>query len=166
MYSRLQGHSLMAVNPRTVRGRRTLQFQSFQDVLRDVEQLAASASLQMLGNWPLPELLNHLTMTMNNSIDGFQVRAPWLIRLLAPLMKRSALKQIRPGIRLPKSAEAMAFPQAVSLATSLQDFRRAIERVSCETMQAPHPAFGSMTHQDWYQLHLRHCEMHLSFAIP
>ncbi|MFN5799079.1 MAG: DUF1569 domain-containing protein [Planctomyces sp.] len=33
-------------------------------------------------------------------------------------------------------------------------------------MRAPHPGFGRMTHQEWLLLHLRHSEMHLSFAIP
>jgi hypothetical protein len=156
----------MAVNPRHVQGRRELTFHSLRQVLDDVEHLVASPTTRTLGNWSLPELLSHLTLTLNNSIDGFQVRAPWFIRLLAPLVKKSALKKISPGIRLPKSAEAFAFPPAGSLQDSLQQFRHAIQRASTETMQAPHPAFGRMTHQEWLLLHLRHSEMHLSFAVP
>jgi hypothetical protein len=156
----------MTVNPRHVRGRREITFQSLQQVLDDVEKLAAAPGVHTLGNWSLPQLLNHLTLTMNCSIDGFQVQAPWFIRLLAPLFKKSALRKISPGIRLPKAAEAAAFPPHVSMPESLQDFRRAIRRAMTEQMQAPHPAFGRMTHQEWLLLHLRHSEMHLSFAIP
>ncbi|MFN5052141.1 MAG: DUF1569 domain-containing protein [Planctomyces sp.] len=156
----------MPVNPRHVQGRRELTFHSLQQVLDDVEQLAASPATRTLGNWSLAQLLNHLALTMNGSIDGFSVQAPWFIRLLAPLFKQSALKKISPGIRLPKSAEAVAFPSSVSLPESLQAFRQAIRRASTEQMRAPHPGFGRMTHQEWLLLHLRHSEMHLSFAIP
>ena len=155
----------MPVNPRTVQGRRDLSFASLQAVLADVEVLVASSSTRTLGNWSLAELLNHLTMTMNNSLDGFQVTAPFYIRMIAPFFKKSALKKITPGIRLPKSAETSAFPPSRSLDESLQEFRKAIQRTTQETMEAAHPAFGRMTHDEWIQLHLRHSEMHLSFAV-
>jgi len=160
------GASVMPVNPKTVQGRRELTFQSLQDVLADVERLVASPSTRTLGNWSLAELLNHLTMTMNNSIDGFQLKAPFIIRLLGPFFKKTALKKISPGIKLPKAAEAAAYPPSTSLQQSLQDFRRAIQRTMMEDMEAAHPAFGRMNNEEWTQLHLRHSEMHLSFAVP
>lgn len=156
----------MPVNPTTVQGRRELSFESLQDVLADVERLVASPSTRTLGNWSLGELLNHLTMTMNNSIDGFQVKAPFFVRMIAPFFKKSALKKITPGIKLPKSAETKALPPSSSLYESLQEFRKAVQRTMMETMEAAHPAFGRMTHDEWMQLHLRHSEMHLSFAVP
>lgn len=155
----------MTVNPKTVQGRRELSFQSLQDVLNDVERLVSSPSTRTLGNWSLGELLNHLTMTMNNSIDGFQVKAPFIIRLLGPFFKKAALKKITPGIRLPRSAESAAFPPSSSLHESLNEFRKAVYRTMMENMEAAHPAFGRMTHDEWTQLHLRHSEMHLSFAV-
>ncbi|MFN5799080.1 MAG: DUF1569 domain-containing protein, partial [Planctomyces sp.] len=91
----------MPVNPRHVQGRRELTFHSLQQVLDDVEQLAASPATRTLGNWSLAQLLNHLALTMNGSIDGFSVQAPWFIRLLAPLFKQSALKKSRPEFGSP-----------------------------------------------------------------
>jgi hypothetical protein len=33
-------------------------------------------------------------------------------------------------------------------------------------MTARHPVLGKLTHEEWTQLHLRHAELHLSFAVP
>jgi hypothetical protein len=33
--------------------------------------LVAARNCRMPGNWSLPVLINHLTMTMHSSIDGF-----------------------------------------------------------------------------------------------
>lgn len=156
----------MIVNTRRVQGRRELSFHTLSDVLYDVDQLASARSIRTLGNWSFPKLLNHLTMTMNSSIDGFPMKAPWLVRLLVPFLKNGALKNpMRPGIKLPKANEATAFPGDESLDSALQGFRRAIARAQSERMEAPHPAFGPMTHDEWVQLHLRHAELHLSYVV-
>lgn len=158
----------MSVNPRTVKGRRVLSFQTFDDVISDVEQLVAARECRMLGNWPLPVLINHLTMTMNASIDGVASRAPFLIRLIAPLIKKGVVygKKMSPGIKLPAEATIVAFPPGDSPHQALKELRAAFARAATERMEADHPAFGRMTHEEWRLLQLRHAEMHLSFAVP
>jgi len=74
-------------------------------------------------------------------------------------------KELKPGINLPKAAISVAYPDAGSLHEALDDLRRAVERTRTENMTAKHPAFGTMTHEEWNTLHLRHSEMHLSFAL-
>lgn len=156
----------MTVNPKTVPGRRDLTFHSLDDVLEDVEQFAALSTVRTLGNWSFDRLLAHLAMTFRGSIDGFQTQAPFWIRLIAPFFKKRVISSpLRPGIRLPKSAEADAYPAAGSLQSALDDFRCSVQRAKSERMDKPHPAFGRMTHNEWLQLHLRHCEMHLSFVV-
>ncbi|MFN9721584.1 MAG: DUF1569 domain-containing protein [Planctomycetota bacterium] len=156
----------MTVNPKTVTGRRDLTFHSLDDVLADVEQLAASANVRTLGNWSFDRLLSHLAMTFRGSVDGFQSKAPLWIRLILPVFKKRVISHpLRPGIRLPASVEVQAYPTANSLSSALEDFRRSIQRARTERMEKPHPAFGRMTHEEWLQLHLRHCEMHLSFVV-
>ncbi len=54
----------------------------------------------------------------------------------------------------------------VSGREALEQFVNAVARTSTERMTAPHPAFGRMTHDEWVVLNLRHCELHLSFAVP
>jgi hypothetical protein len=85
-----------------------------------------------------------------------------------PLFKGRVLKspKMSPGIKLPKAAEAAAFPEAGTRQEALDDLRRAVARTKTERMEAVHPAFGKMTHEEWHTLHLRHSEMHLSFALP
>lgn len=158
----------MLVNPRRVKGRRSLRFETFHDVVADVEQLVAANNCRMLGNWSLPVLINHLTMTMHASIDGFPSKAPFLIRLIGPMIKRSVVygKKLSPGIKLPAEAIPAAFPPGNSAHEALADLKSAFSRALTERMEADHPAFGRMTHEEWLLMQLRHAEMHLSFALP
>jgi len=55
---------------------------------------------------------------------------------------------------------------ATSVAAAFDDLRQSVARTKSERMEAAHPAFGKMNHDEWTKLHLRHAEMHLSFAIP
>lgn len=146
--------------------RRTLRFDSFEQMLADAETLAASSAARTLGKWPLASLLEHLAMSINCSIDGFPTKAPWFIRLIGPLLKSGALKKLSPGIKLPKRAEAEAYPPVNSVAEALEHLKSAATRTKTERMTATHPAFGKMTHDEWFQLHLRHAELHLSFVLP
>ena len=157
----------MTVNSKSVRDRRDLSFQSMEDLLADAEDLVASPNTRTLGNWPLRQLLTHLACTIENSMDGFQVQAPWLVRLIGPFLKRRMLtRKMSPGIKLPRNADATSFPETESNMAALERLRLAIARSKHDTMAARHPAFGPMTHDEWYQLHLRHAELHLSFARP
>jgi hypothetical protein len=157
----------MPVNTKRVQGRRQLHFASLDAVLADAERLVASPNTKTLGNWPLDQLLAHLTLAVNSSIDGISARAPWFIRLLGPAIKRRVLTRgMSPGFKLPTSAEAEFFPAAISAADALEKFRAAVGRLRDEKMTAVHPVFGHITHDEWTQLHLRHAEMHLSFVVP
>jgi hypothetical protein len=157
----------MSVDTRTVCGRRQLHWTSLDDVLADAEKLVAAPHTRTLGNWPLNQLLMHLALTINRSIDGISFRAPWRVRLLGFFIKRRALRQGLPaGFRLPKDREALVYPAAPSPQDALQTLRRAASRLRTEKMTARHPVFGRLTHEEWTQLHLRHAELHLSFAMP
>lgn len=158
----------MPVISKTVQGRRDVSFQTLDDIVADAEKLVASPKSRTIGNWPLVKLIKHLSQTIHNSIDGFQSKAPRWIRLIMPLFKGRILKarKMSPGINLPKATVASAFPDAGSIQEALDDLRRAVARTKSERMEAVHPAFGKMTHDEWNTLHLRHSEMHLSFALP
>ncbi len=155
----------MLVNTKTVQGRRNLEFSTLDEIVADAEKLVAAKDTQTLGNWSLSHLLSHLTMTFNSSIDGFQIKAPLFIRLIVPFFKKSVLRQkMSPGINLPKSAQAVAFPDVGSSQEALEQLRKAVARAKSERMEAAHPGLGNMTQDEWVKLHLRHSEMHLSFA--
>jgi len=154
------------VNSAKVQGRRVVSFKSLDEALADAESLVASRNVRMLGNHSLGQLLAHLGIAINSSIDGFSGRAPWVIRVLAKTIKGRILKKgMRPGFRLPSGRERDAFPVEVSPTEGLEKFRAAIERCRKEKMTAPHPAFGKLCHEDWYRLHCRHAALHLSFCL-
>ena len=157
----------MSVNVKAVEGRRELQFGSLDDIVSDVEKLVTSPGTKTLGNWPLGQLITHLSSTIDSSIDGFSAKAPFIIRLIGPFLKKGMLnRKMSPGIKLPKKAEADAFPNVTDPREAFTQLKSAVQRTQNEQMLAPHPAFGNMTNEEWVQLHLRHSEMHLSFAIP
>ena len=157
----------MPVDTKTVQGRRELAFQSLDEVVADAERLAASPNTKMLGNWPLSQLLTHLATMINGSIDGSSAKAPWFIRLIGPFFKGRVLKnKMSPGFKLPKHVEVGSFPAASSPQEALERLRMAVGRLESERMTARHPILGKLTHEEWTRLHLRHAELHLSFAVP
>lgn len=158
----------MPVNVKTVQGRRDVSFQTMDDIVADAEKLVASSTRRTIGNWPLDKLIMHLAQTVHGSIDGFQSKAPLMIRLIMPFFKSRIIsaKELKPGMNLPKATIPAAYPDAGSLQEALDDLRRDVARTTTERMTANHPAFGNMTHEEWSMLHLRHSEMHLSFTLP
>jgi len=157
----------MSVDCKTVQGRRKLTFNSLDDIVADAEKLAASPETKVLGNWPLSQLFTHLAGVTNDSIDGISARAPWYFRLIGPLVKGRVLRKgMSAGFQLPKEMESAMFPPAGSPRDAFEKLRMAIARTKKERMTARHPFFGKMTHEEWTQLHMRHAELHLSFALP
>jgi Protein of unknown function (DUF1569) len=157
----------MTVDTKTVQGRRELRFTSIADVIADAERLAAYPDTKILGNWPLSQLFTHLATAVNGSIDGMPFKAPWFIRLLGPFIKGRVLRnKMSPGLNLSRETEAGFFPAVSSQQEALQRLRTAVGRLEKERMTARHPVFGKLTHDEWTQLHLRHAELHLSFAVP
>jgi hypothetical protein len=159
-------HSV-AVDTKAIQGRRALRFASLDEVVADAGKVVASPDTKMLGNWPLDKLLTHLATAINGSIDGMGAQAPWFIRLAAPLIKGRVLHHgMRAGFKLPKEVEPGFFPAAASKEAALDTLRQAVARLQSERMTARHPVFGRLTHEEWTKLHLRHAELHLSFAVP
>jgi hypothetical protein len=156
----------MVVKTKTVTGRRTLHFNSLDDVVADAQRLVASPTTRTLGNWPLGQLFSHLATAVNGSIDGIPHKAPWFIRAIAPVFKRRFLtKPMSAGFNLPKEAEVGFYPAATSQ-EGFEQLRAAVGRWRTEKMTSKHPVLGKLTHEEWSQLHLRHAELHLSFAVP
>ena len=97
----------MTIDTKTISGRRTLEFDTLDDVLADAEILTAKHATTV-GNWTLGQIFQHLANTMNLSIDGSDFRAPWYFRLIGPLILRSILKKgMSPGYQLSAPAGAL-----------------------------------------------------------
>jgi hypothetical protein len=147
--------------------RRQLKFNRVDEILADVERLAQCADVRALGNWSSGQVVQHLAMTMNNSVHGFEFKAPFLARVIVrTFMKRRFLTKTMPaGFKLPDRATDL-LPPATSFQDAVSNFRQALEQLKKGTRRSSHPALGQLTREEWDQLHCRHSELHLSFLVP
>src|SRR5438876_746325 len=91
----------MSVDTAKVQGRRTLQFNSLDDILAEVERLN-QGKVRAIGNWSPGQILKHLSLPMVWCLDGAPMRAPWYIRLFGWFVKNRFLRNpMPPGFALP-----------------------------------------------------------------
>ena len=157
----------MTVDTKKVAQRREVHYDSYDDLLADAERLV-SGDVQTVGNWTLGQIFKHLAQSLHSSIDGTNMKFPWLMKKIFLLFmnKEKILNEpLSPGFKIPKKGEAQFSPDAsVSTEEGLASLRAAIERCQTETSRAEHPAFGELTGEEWDKFHLRHAELHMSFA--
>jgi hypothetical protein len=156
----------MTVNTSKVANRRALRFDTIGDIMADVERLN-QGKMKTLGNWSGGQILKHLSIVMNGSIDGAPVGFAWPLRLLGRVMKKRVLtKGMTPGFQLKGAAASALVPGPLSWEEGLEIFRRACKRQETEEKREPSPFLGPLSRAEWNQLHCRHAELHLSFLEP
>ena len=156
-----------AIKTAAVKGRRKLRFGSFDDVIKDVEQIA-SVSCRTLGNWSVAQNIDHLGKSIQAGFEGPAIKAPWFVRwLIAPVIKRRFLTKGMPaGFSLPKEMAHFMPGNDPATGLAIETLRTWTQRLQSERPKNGHPAFGDLSHEEWIQLHLRHAELHLSFIVP
>jgi hypothetical protein len=145
--------------------RRTLSYVSLDEVMPDVDRLLRGHTT--VGSWSLAQICGHLARSIHCTIDGFPVRAPWIVR---KTLGRLLLRRI---LRTGRFAEGMKAP------TEYQPAAGADERAEAENLRAglrrlaahagplvEHPLGGWVTRDVWDRFHCIHCAHHLSFAVP
>jgi len=163
------------VDTRRVPVRRAdLSYASLDEVLADldrIERARAEGTLRTVGNWSAGQILDHVALLMELSLEGFPPpKFPLALRIAGRgfywlLRLRVIRGPMRPGIKFPKGATFLAPPEDVSFEQGAERLRRAVERVrSGEKMTQPSPVLGRMRHEDWLNLHLSHASMHMSFV--
>lgn len=157
----------MSVNTREILGRRQVRYDSFNDLLLDAESLAAG-EVFTLGNWTLGQIFLHLARSMHASIDGLAVETPWWRRLFVKLFyaRRLLSGPMPAGWNMPDEAAKFLSPESIAVEEGLRALREAIHRLSFEIERARHPLLGEMCLDEWDSFHLRHAELHMSFALP
>ena len=70
-----------AVATKTVSGRREVSYPDLEALVADAERLAGMP-VKTLGNWSYAQILKHLSISMNQSIDGADFRAPMPVRVI------------------------------------------------------------------------------------
>ncbi len=146
--------------------RRTLRLGSYDDILRDADALLASG-YRRAGTWNLGQVCHHLATFMEMSLDGFPILFPapvrWLARwLVLPRMLRHEVFR-----RRYPAPEFAAPPAEVDDRAGLDRLRAAVGRLKEHPGELkPSPVFGRLSPEQWREVHLWHCEHHLSFLRP
>lgn len=147
--------------------RRQVKFDTWDDLCRDFERLAAGGA-RTVGGWTDAQIITHCAIVMEMALDGFNFSAPAPLRWLGGLLKKRFLKNgFKPGLKARGGLRNFMPTDDVTLPEAVARMRRVIERVAAgERFTRPSPLFGPLTHEEWVTLHLRHCELHYSFAYP
>jgi hypothetical protein len=156
----------MPVDTSKVKDRRDIHYRSFEELLADAESLSFGP-VRVLGNWSAGQIFQHLANSFNGSIDGFQAKFPWYIRVMARLFKKRLLRGAMPaGLKAPDKLAEQIMPEPTSTEQGLANMRAAITRLQQNPHRASHPALGSITAEEWNQVHLAHASLHMSFLAP
>jgi hypothetical protein len=158
------------VDTAKVPGRRTLRFESIDEMLADVDRLVEAeraGRLKRLGNWPLGQTLGHLAVWAEYGYTGCPLKVPFFIRWFLRLWKRRFLYEpMRPGSKIPGVAGGTLATEPMPLDEALGRLRKVMERIKTEAPTAPSVAFGHLTREESIAMNLRHAECHLGFMIP
>jgi len=144
--------------------RRKLEFNSYEEVIAELERLKDSENEQ-LGNWKLGDICFHLNFYFTGSLNGFKVMLPWVIRTF---MGRPALwwllrHEYKPGgTTVPKS-----IPKGDNNIEETVNITIGLLKLLSEAKELqPSSFFGTLTVDQWREMHLRHAAHHLSFLTP
>ncbi|MCG8649438.1 MAG: DUF1569 domain-containing protein [Pirellulales bacterium] len=146
--------------------RRDVHYDNYDELLSDVEQLAAGPT-RTVGNWSFGQILDHLAKSGTTMIDGGNFLAPAPVRFLMGLLmkKKFTTKSLPSGFKIPKAATDI-LPEEVSVEEGLNRFRQAISRAATESRRGLHPVLGRLSKHEWDMFMLRHSELHMSFVHP
>jgi hypothetical protein len=146
--------------------RRNLQFRKFDEVIDDVRSLQQTG-YNLLGNWSLGQICDHLAIFFRGSLDGFGEMYPWIVRATVGkyfLWKILNSGKMTPGIKVPKRflpgnvrEDSAAAEELVKLIKRFEEKPDPLE---------PSPFFGPLFKEQWTRLHLIHAAHHLSFLAP
>ncbi len=148
---------------------RQLHFETFDDILADVQTLQDASDIKLGGQWTAAQNIDHIRRFMTMSREGTTVKAPLWLRILGRLLRGGIGKRDIPsGFKIPPAFEAQFVPPAdISMEQAVANLRSEIELAKVPgAMNQASPLFGKLSYEKWYALHLRHAELHLGHVAP
>jgi len=145
-------------------GRRTLRFNSLDEVMPDVERLLEGHST--VGNWSLAQICHHLSTVMRRVVD-LPASTPADPSQWAPEERK---REVLESSMIPKGMPAP--PEIVPTGElneceEAEGLRAAIAHYKASNGPViPHRIFGPLTKAEWDRIQCIHCAHHLSFAVP
>ncbi|MFK7883841.1 MAG: DUF1569 domain-containing protein [Phycisphaerales bacterium] len=156
--------------------RRELKFNCTSCLKKELDAIEAShraGTLTTTGNWTAAQCFEHCARTWNAAIDGFPetFKPPAPIKWAAKLFfkKKAISGQTAPaGIKPPKAVtDALEVGRDADFDEALAHLRAEIARTDAgEQFAKPSPLFGQLSHDEWLNLQLGHCQSHLGFLKP
>lgn len=147
--------------------RRALHFQTLDDIVRDTQALVGTQPTST-GNWSPGQIVEHVSIGIEASVDGFGFVAPLPLRIFGRLARNHYLKKGFPaGIKLRgKMADKFLPGQSPDFEQAAHRLAKAVDRAKQQKMSATSPLFGKLDDEQWTQLNCRHAELHFSFIRP
>jgi hypothetical protein len=146
--------------------RRTLRLPSYDAVFAEAAALLAWG-YDRAGTWGLGQVCHHLAAVMEQSLDGFPSRFSWPVRLVARWFVLGRVLKHRVFRRRFPAPLSLQPPAVADDREGLERLRAVIDRLKGHAgAMHPSPVFGRLTAEQWREVHLWHCEHHLSFLLP
>ncbi|GAA5505598.1 DUF1569 domain-containing protein [Novipirellula caenicola] len=160
---------LQKPNPKTtIAARRMdLRYPDLDAACADIARLR-EGGYELVGTWSLAQILDHLNMSMQMTIDGAEFAFPALLRpvmklMFMPTMRKGkpsklrgkAPKQLQPACDLDEDACANRF---YALAETLMD--------PSTPFVTHYPMLGRLNREQWLLMQQWHAAHHLSFVVP
>ena len=162
----------MPINTKTA-PHRELSFNCINCLKGELDTLQTAhdaGKLTNTGNWSPGQILQHVAKFFGFAMDGFEARAPWLVRtILTLLFKKKALgpDPMPRGLKLPAKAKSLLPDESPSFEDGMSHLRAMIHRIeNGNKLTHPSPIFGTLAHEQWMTIQLKHAAMHLGFLNP
>ncbi len=168
--SRAPATAASPIDTGKVTERRMLRFETIDEMMAEVDRLAAAeraGRLKRLGNWTAGQVLGHLATWAEYSYTETPLKPPFFIRWILKLQKKKYLYGgMRSGVKIPNVEGGTLGTAPVPLDEALGRLQRVMERLKKEAPTHPSSAFGKLAHEEAIALNLRHAELHLGFLVP
>jgi hypothetical protein len=165
-----QTASASQVDTGKVSGRRSLRFESLDEMMADAKRLAEAeraSRLKRLGNWTLGQALGHIAQWMEYAYTPAPLNPPFFIRWFLRMQRKKYIHgTMKPGVRIPNVEGGTLGTSSMSLDEGLARLQKVVDRLKREAPTVESRAFGPMTHDETIALNLRHAALHLSFFVP
>ena len=147
--------------------RRNLHFHHLNDVLADLDKLEQS-NITTSGNWSLYQILSHLSNSIEFSMTQYPHLLPLAVRRTVGKRGLKALlknQEMQPGVQNPAAPQSREESDRSHEVQAFSALRKAIADFQAyDGPLAEHPAFGTVSKDEFEKVHAYHCALHLSFA--
>jgi hypothetical protein len=145
-------------------GRRSLDFQSFDEVMPDVDRLLQGHAT--VGNWSLAQICRHTAAVLRRVVDAPASTPQDPSLWVSEDQKRQVLESGQVPEGLPGPPEVMP-AETMSEREEAEGLRQAIAHYTASPGPViAHRRFGPLTRVEWDRAQLIHIAHHLSFVVP